>query len=149
MYCRDDISKIENYEQAINDKENMWECHHKLELTLDGEFVHTPKSLRRLGMYYKRPYFELTFLTKSQHKKLHNGTSYMRTQASKASKGKTFTEEHKKKLAESVSKSKTWVPRTEFGREFLKHYGFQRKGHEKLYYKELHYYRNHKRLSWK
>ena len=27
-YSRDDISKIENYEQAINDKENKWDCHH-------------------------------------------------------------------------------------------------------------------------
>lgn len=146
--CKDDVSKIENYEQAINDKENMWICHHRLELTLDGEDACSRKDLIRMGMYYKRPYFELIFLTKKEHKKLHNGTNYMRYQAGKANRGKRFTEEHKTKLSKSVSESKTWVPRTEFGFAFLKHYGFQRKGHEQLYYKELHYYRKHKKYSW-
>lgn len=47
-YCKDDISKIENYEQAINDKENIWECHHRLQLTLEGEFAHNRKELKRL-----------------------------------------------------------------------------------------------------
>jgi hypothetical protein len=72
--CKDDISKIENYEQAINDKENMWVCHHRLELTLDGEFAHSAEELDRLGMYYNRPYFELIFLTRTQHGELHGGT---------------------------------------------------------------------------
>jgi len=47
-YCKDEISKIENYEQAINDKENIWEIHHRLELTLEGEFAHTREELKRL-----------------------------------------------------------------------------------------------------
>lgn len=33
-FCRDDISKIENYEEAVNDKTHTWELHHRLELTL-------------------------------------------------------------------------------------------------------------------
>ena len=33
-YCKDDISKIENYEEAINDTE-LWVCHHRLELTIN------------------------------------------------------------------------------------------------------------------
>ena len=40
-YCRDSLDKIENYEQAINDKENVWDCHHKLELTINYEPAHT------------------------------------------------------------------------------------------------------------
>lgn len=28
-FCKDDISKIENYELAINDS-SMWHCHHRL-----------------------------------------------------------------------------------------------------------------------
>lgn len=72
--CKDDVSKIENYEQAINDKENMWICHHRLELTLDGEFAHSADELDKLGMYYNRPYFELIFLTKTQHGELHGST---------------------------------------------------------------------------
>lgn len=67
-----ELEKIENYEQAINDKENMWVCHHRLELTLDGEFANYKKDLIRMGMYYNRPAFELIFLKKSDHMKLHS-----------------------------------------------------------------------------
>ena len=69
-YCKDDISKIENYEQAINDTKR-WVCHHRLELSIDGEQVHTPESLIRLGMYFKRPYFELIFMPQVEHIRLH------------------------------------------------------------------------------
>lgn len=31
-YCKEDISKIENYELAVNDTE-MWECHHRTEIS--------------------------------------------------------------------------------------------------------------------
>lgn len=69
-YCRDDISKIENYHDAINSPEQ-YVLHHRLELTLDGEFAHTAKELMRLGMYFNRPYFELIFLSQSEHARLH------------------------------------------------------------------------------
>lgn len=36
-YCRDNITKIENYELAKADNFKGWEIHHRLELTLDGE----------------------------------------------------------------------------------------------------------------
>lgn len=35
--CKDNISLIENYEQAVNDKSQMWVCHHRLEISLDGK----------------------------------------------------------------------------------------------------------------
>lgn len=69
-YCKDDIRKIENYEQAINDTKR-WVCHHRLEMTIDGEQVHTPDSLTKLGMYKKRPYFELIFMPQVEHIRLH------------------------------------------------------------------------------
>ena len=72
QFCKDDISLIENYEEALNDTENQWCLHHRLELTLNGEFAHTAEELIRLGMYYKRPYFELIFLKASDHASLHN-----------------------------------------------------------------------------
>ena len=53
-YCKDDIRKIENYDLAITDITQTWICHHRLELTLDGELAHTPKELMRLEMYYKK-----------------------------------------------------------------------------------------------
>lgn len=71
LYCRDDISKIENYELAKADNFKGWHIHHRLELTLDGEFAHTPEDLKRMDMYYNRPYFELIFLTKSEHQRIH------------------------------------------------------------------------------
>ena len=30
-YCREDISLIENYDKAINDKTQTWDCHHRKE----------------------------------------------------------------------------------------------------------------------
>ena len=33
-YCCEDISLIENYQDAINDKERTWDCHHRLETDL-------------------------------------------------------------------------------------------------------------------
>ena len=74
LYCKDDISKIENYEQAMNDTEHVWDCHHRLELTIDGKFAHSIDELQRLDMYFKRPYFELIFLKSGEHRRLHNNS---------------------------------------------------------------------------
>lgn len=94
-YCKDDISKIENYEQAVNDKEHVWHCHHRLELTLDGEFAHSRAELRRLDMYLKRPYFELIFLKSADHRKLHKSTIPDKTRAKLADSAKrTWTGRH-------------------------------------------------------
>ncbi|MCQ2087806.1 MAG: hypothetical protein MJZ37_07075 [Bacilli bacterium] len=72
-YCRDDITKIENYDKAIADNET-WECHHRLELTIDGQFAHTEDSLDRLNMYYHRPYYELILLPLQEHHDIHKPT---------------------------------------------------------------------------
>ncbi len=71
LFCRDDISLIENYNEAVADTENVWVCHHRLELTLDGEFANSKADLIRHGMYFKRPYFELIFMKKSDHFSMH------------------------------------------------------------------------------
>lgn len=71
-FCKDDITKIENYELAMTDTEEVWHCHHRLELTLDGEYAHSKEDLIRMNMYYQRPYFELIFLKNSDHVTLHN-----------------------------------------------------------------------------
>lgn len=71
-YCREgELEKIENFELAKVDNFEGWDIHHRLELTLDGEFAHSYKSLKRLGMYFNRPYFELIFIRSSEHMKLH------------------------------------------------------------------------------
>ena len=91
-YCKDDITIIENYEKAIADRFNGWDCHHRLEThNSDGErrlVDITMEELVALGMYYNRPASELIFLTASEHMELHH-------------KGKLHTEEHKRKLSEA------------------------------------------------
>lgn len=71
LFCRDDISLIENYNEAVADTENVWVCHHRLELTLDGEFANSKQDLIRHGMYYNRPYFELIWLPDAEHRHMH------------------------------------------------------------------------------
>ncbi len=129
-YCRDDISKIENYELAKADNFVGWECHHRLELTLDGEHAHSREDLKRMNMYYNRPYFELIYLRRTEHCKLHTRaqkrfnvlntpevrkknaaavskatkTQEYRDNMSKVMKGRIFTAEHRKKLSEAAKR---------------------------------------------
>lgn len=67
-FCCEDISLIENYEQAINDKTQTWECHHRKET--DEKIFR--KQLIKNDEYYNRPANELIFLTKAEHTSLHN-----------------------------------------------------------------------------
>lgn len=72
-YCRPgELELIENYEIAKADNFKGWDIHHRLELTINGEYAHSTEELKRMNMYYNRPYFELIFLTRSEHNKLHN-----------------------------------------------------------------------------
>lgn len=66
-YCCEDISQIENYEKAVNDKTQMWVCHHRNEITMKAR----RSTLKRLNLYYNRPASELIFLTNSEHSALH------------------------------------------------------------------------------
>lgn len=95
-YCRDDISKIENYDKAIADDTQTWHLHHRLELTLDGEFALSSEQLKMHDMYYNRPYYELIFLTPAEHMRLHhkdeNNPLY----------GKHHTEETRRKISEAT-----------------------------------------------
>ena len=65
-FCCEDISKIENYEKALNDSE-LYDCHHKLEIELNK----SQKELKEMGLYFNRPANELIFLTQSEHIRLH------------------------------------------------------------------------------
>lgn len=69
LYCKDDISLIDNYEQAINDNTQKWHCHHRGEILPCG--VYSPEDLKRFDLYWKRPSCELIFMTRTEHLKLH------------------------------------------------------------------------------
>ena len=96
-----EIEKIENYAEAVADKENKWVIHHRLELTLDGDFAVFKKDLIRMGMYYHRPYYELIFMKDSDHKKMHRkfvdsseAVKKATLAAQKAHAGKPFEARH-------------------------------------------------------
>ena len=101
-YCIDDISQIENYEEAISDTNNSWICHHRLEASPDG-VEHTREELKSMGLYYHRPASELIFLTKREHSQLHQKTSAgIRTiQAMLNSRVRKHSMETKKKISEA------------------------------------------------
>lgn len=97
-YCNN-VEKIENYESAKKDNFKGWACHHRLEThTSEGErrLVDISKEeLKALGMYYHRPSEELIYLTKPEHQKLHRKGNLG------PNRGKHFSEDHKRKIAES------------------------------------------------
>lgn len=70
-YCSEDISLIENYNQAIADKEKMWDIHHRRECDDEGRTLLTRKQLKEMNLYFNRPAKELMFVTRSMHWKLH------------------------------------------------------------------------------
>lgn len=81
-YCCEDISLIENYDKAINDDTQTWDCHHRLGIDLNL----SRQELINQNLYYNRPASELIFLTNAEHKRLHNNN---------------FSEETKQKIRES------------------------------------------------
>ena len=70
-YCSENISLIENYDEAISDYTKMWDIHHRRECDSEGRTLFTHKQLIEMDLYYKRPASELIFVTKSMHNKLH------------------------------------------------------------------------------
>ena len=112
-FCREDISLIENYDNAINDKTQTWVCHHR------RETIFSKSELIEIGEYYNRPACELIFLTKFEHIRLHkigennpnfgkpawnNGkhlSAETRKKISEAHKGKHHSEETRQKLSEA------------------------------------------------
>ena len=77
-YCRDDYTKIENYDKAMTDNTQTWVIHHRFE-THDILGNKCPidrrlsiQELKELNMYYNRPAEELIFMTQSEHMSLHS-----------------------------------------------------------------------------
>ena len=96
-YCKEDISKIENYELAIADTTRTWLCHHIL-----GEIL-TRQQLLDHDFYYDVPPCMLKFVTKAEHNLLHKKGKHpseeSRKKMSEAKKGKHPSEESRKKMS--------------------------------------------------
>ena len=95
-YCKDDITLIENYNEASSDETQTWDCHHR------RETIYTVSGLQEIGEYYNRPACELIFLPRATHLRLHRTGKKQSQQTSerksKALKGRTFSEKWKSKL---------------------------------------------------
>lgn len=117
LFCKD-FTKIENYDLAIADTTQTWDCHHRLEISPMGN-TFTKKYLIKQGLYYNQPAESLIFLTHSDHMSLHNKDN-------KAFLGHNHSDETKQKISErlkgrdSPTKGKKW---TDDQREKINHKG--------------------------
>lgn len=138
-YCREDLSLIENYDEAVRSEEP-YHCHHRYELN-DG-LVLSVNDLKNMGLYYKRPASELIFLKRIDHHHLHTIGSVhplygkhcseeTKEKIRKSLKGKCagekhpfygkhFSEEHKKKIGDAKRGEKNYFHNHKFENE--KHY---------------------------
>lgn len=101
-YCSEPIENIENYQEAVNDPNETWHCHHRLEV--QGQFRNSVKLLKRCGMYWKQPAERLIFLTSAEHKSLHfKGQSSWNKGKSSWNSGKrnVYSEETRRKMSEA------------------------------------------------
>ena len=113
-YCKEDLSKIKNYDKAIADTTQVWHCHHMTETWWNC----TRKDLIENECYYKRKACELIFLTPLEHNRLHRKghalSDETRRKLSESLKGKTraqFSDETRRKLSESL-KGRTFSEET-------------------------------------
>ena len=125
-FCKD-YTQIENYEEAINDKTHMWDCHHILGEVLSCE------QLKDHDFYYDVPPCMLKFVTRSEHQSIHksgdkngfygkkhsddarsrmsashkghNVSDETRRKISEANKGRKHSEESRKKMSDAAKRS--------------------------------------------
>lgn len=159
--CCEDISHIENYEQAKNDpRKYSWVLHHRLEIGYGYEI--TEEEMISMGLYYHRPACELIFMPYGEHTSLHNNVkSILGTHKTLFKKGYKPTEETKEKIRNKVkgkprpkvagknnpmygtispTRGKT---KSEFGEKFKEHFGITMYQDLKLYKREHQWFRTH------
>lgn len=143
-YCAEDISKIENYEQAVASPDK-WDCHHRLEIAADGTCTPVDVLIQN-NVYYRRPACELVFLHHAEHKRMHNVNDRQRAlkigrtmtgrpapwnrvtpseatrkKLSEALKGRPHTPEHNAKVAASLrGKPGSHAPKSEAAKAAVK-----------------------------
>ena len=106
-FCKEDISKIKNYDLAIADKTQTWDCHHMTESWWNC----SKKDLIDNECYYNLKACVLIFLTHAEHMRLHwkgkpghKHTEETRKKMSEAKKGKHRSDETRKKISEAVKR---------------------------------------------
>jgi hypothetical protein len=128
-FCRNP-ELIENYDKAIADKTQTWECHHRLESCF------TQKFLKEMNLYYDVKPEALVFLTPTEHRKVDSFRKRM--SEVRKGKGKPLSDETKRKMSEvrkgkplsdetkrKMSETKKGKPKSE---EHKRHISEARKG---------------------
>ena len=111
-YCKEDITLIKNYAEAVADKTKTWICHH-----INGEpFTgFCKKDLIKMNMYNNRPASELMFVTRSEHRTIHGKDTTLpvetKKKMSESRKGKHHSNETRKKICESCKGNKSLTDR--------------------------------------
>ena len=138
-FCKEDISKIENYEQAMADKSQTWDCHHRDEIrVLPSGLValRTKEELKESGRYFGCPANELIFMTHADHAGLHakykDNTNFFK-------RGR----EHK-----HVGRVGLPCFKSDFNRKYWEHYHLLAKDNKTQYQNEVRFYKKYKVVSW-
>lgn len=138
IYCYEDLSLIENYELAIADKTQTWDCHHRVEDIMNCG----AKELIAQGCYENRPAHDLIFLPHGKHSSLHKAgenhpmygkhhSAESRAKMSAAQIGKKCSEETRAKLsAARIGKNNPFFGR-HHSEEIRKKIGASNKGQKR------------------
>lgn len=73
-YCKDGIEKVENYDKAVSDTNNLWVLHHRDEIRIlpSGMVaIRTSNDLMDIGRYWHCPANELIFMLEKEHMAMH------------------------------------------------------------------------------
>lgn len=112
-YCCEDVSLIENYENAICDNNYTWHCHHRKETDCGL----TRNDLEELGLYYDRPASELVFLSPMEHVRLHRIGSHHKDETIKKISDAAYkryeNEEYHNKIKDHLNKLRPTIQRKE------------------------------------
>ena len=96
------FTEVENHDKAASDNYEGWVLHHKLGVGVPRE------ELIGLNLYYDRPPQELIFVTRKEHRGIHNkclkpkDKDSWRKKLSKARKGKKHSEQHKERIRQAA-----------------------------------------------
>lgn len=141
-YCCEDISLIENYQEALISPKK-YQVHHRLELHPDGSVRFSSKSLKTIGLYYKRPACELIFIERSAHRKLHTQGKAHPLYKKKGKSNPKFGVKHKNTQNQKK-------PHSIFGIKYYNHFNMVRSDNLHQYSVEYGWWHDHgkNKCSW-
>ena len=144
-FCKEDISKIKNYDKAIADTTQTWECHHMTETWWNC----SRQDLIDNECYYNRKACELIFLTKAEHRQLHMKGKHLsdetRKKMSESHNGHSVSDESRRKISETKKGQPSPMKGKTHSEESLRKMSESHKGHPPTKgSKGMHWYNNGK-----